>query len=241
MEMSVEHFETTMVPDGKGNFVPGAERKVGKTETVEFGGFDDHISAAVGGSYTCQWNPDFIQLSSLGRNHPFARFYFDKKVAVDIDDPESHVARKKRKHLFRNGFGYLCIPPNSPQDYDSVKKLYNAALAEYFAYEKLNPRPETFQEMILPPDGNIPARKVRVRAIDYKVGGGLTISPETQSTLADVEAKPLTESEIALAKENARISKAVRECARKGQPFRNPFIKKGGIRLYKINYGSQAR
>jgi hypothetical protein len=239
MEMTVEKFESTGIPDGKGNFTITGERKVGKTETFDFGGPDDHITAAVGGSYTCQWSPDFIQLK-LGRKHVISRFYFDKKMAVDIDDPESHIAKKKRKLLFENGFGYLCIPPNFPQDFDQVRSLYQAALSEYFAYERLHPRPEAYQEMTLPPEGNMPARKVRVRAIDVKVGGGLSLSPEQQPILMEQEARPLTESEVAVEKEKARIAKAVRDCARRGQPFRNPFIKKGGVRLYNIDYGKSA-
>lgn len=242
MEMTVEKFETTMVNDGKGHYVAGAERKVGKTQVVEFGGFDDHISAAVGGTYTCQWNPDFLQLSRLGKNCPFARFYYDKKFAVDIDDPKSRTADKKRRLLFENGFGYLCIPPDFPQDYEQVKSLYLAALAQYQAYEKLHPRPDMYQEMTLPPEGNLPARVVRVRAIDTKVGGGLNIDPGAQvAEINKAVSTPLTGTELELAKENARIAKAALECARKGQPFRNPFIKKGGVRLYKINYGSSAQ
>jgi hypothetical protein len=241
MEMTVERYESRGVEDPKTKQITiTGEHKVGKTETFNFGGPDDHITAAVGGGYTLQWNPDFLQKSSLGRNNPFARFYFDKKIAVDVDDPESHVAKQKRNLLFENGFGYLCIPPNFPQDYAKVKGLCLAAVSEYNAYDKLHPRPEVYQEVVLPAEGNLPARKVRIRSIDLKVGGGLTISPEQQPVLADQETRALTKAELDVAHEQRRVMKAIRDCAKRGQPFRNPFIKKGGIRLYNIAYKTDA-
>jgi len=237
MEMTVEKFESHAVSDGKGGLTITSEQRVGPIQRFEFGGPDDDISAAVGGSYISQWSPDFIQ-KAIGRGHNFARFYFDRKVAVDVADPEDSASKRKRKLLHENGFAYLCIPPEFPQEVEKVKNLYTRAINEYYAYEALHPRPVVYQEVEIPGEGNQPPRKLKIRAIDVKVGGGLTISPAEAQEEAERNAKELTKVEQEVLHERARIMKAIRKCAERGQPFRNPFIKKGGIRLYNVDYGT---
>jgi len=233
MEMTVQKYEDRVALDGKGGAMIVGSKPVGKEETFEFGGPNDDISAAVGGGYLTSWSPDFFQ-TELGRGVKVDRFYYDKKMAVEIADPEDKLSKRKRKLLFQNGFGYLCIPPRFT---GNLRALYHSAINEYFAYEQLHPRPIIVQEVMIPQDGDKPPRKALFKAIDVKVGGGLTHSAEVQQQDL-LQAKSLSKDEIAVAEEHARVLKAVRKAAEKGQPFRNPFVGKKGKRQFNIDYSA---
>lgn len=233
MEVERQKFETVIHKDEKGNVSEVGEKR-GKVEKFEFGSPDSPITAVVGGAYLPQFSPDFLQ-AALGKEQGVcARFYFDRKVVVDIGDPNSKLSKKKRQVLFQNGLAYLCVPENFSNEPEHLRNLYKAALAEYFAYEKLHPREVQTQEMtFIDSDGK--AKTAKMRAIDIKVGGGILGSAEEQQK--DFEAaKNMSGSELKLAKSRARALKAIRKSQEKGVPFRNPFIGKHGKRLYNVEY-----
>jgi hypothetical protein len=72
---------------------------------------EDMVEQIVGSkAYILFWNPDFLN-EKLGRKGTVARFYPEKRMAIDIGNPESSISRKKQRLLARHGFNYLCIPP----------------------------------------------------------------------------------------------------------------------------------
>lgn len=236
MEATRQKYETKVHQGEDGKITEMGESK-GKVETFEFGSPDDTISAVIGGGYIPQFSPDFLQ-TELGRKDGLCgRYYFDKKTGVDIGDPSSKTSKSKRELMFKNGFGYLCIPENFSQEIDPLRNLYKSMLAEYEAYEKLHPidRP-TQQVTFIDSGGKI--RTAQMRAIDVKVGGGMLGSPSEQEQ--DFQnATTLSKSEEASAIETARVMKAIRKASEKNQPFRNPFIGKHGKRKFNIEYASQ--
>ena len=232
MEAERQKFETHVHKASDGKIVETGERK-GPVEKFEFGGPDDDISATVGGGYIPLWSPDFLQ-KELGRQDAIVdRFYFDKRVAVDIGDPSSKIIKRKRQLFFANGLGYLCIPVDFPKDFDRLRILYQTCLAEYKAYEELHPRPLQTQEMVIV-DESGKVRSARVRAIDIQVGGEIVGGAEMQAQ--DLRnSTPMTKEEISLAEHRSKVVRAIRRAREKGQPFRNPFVKPGK-RLYNVEY-----
>lgn len=239
MEVERQRYEITgEVDERTGKIVADSirDRPVGKVEKFEFGSPGDSMSQAIGGGYTSHWSPDFLQKDEkLGKNNTTcARFYFDKKLAVDIGDPESDVTRRKRKLLFRHGFGYLCIPVDFPQDVKPLKKLYQASIEEYYNYERTHPRPAVLQETVLiDSDGRV--RRGMVTAIDTKVGGGITGSQEQQEKELLRKSHKLSKSELRQLKLQSKFHRRLRRAMQAGIPFRNPFVAKGK-RLFPVQY-----
>ena len=232
MEVERQKFETIGIEkDGKIVGVAG-EHAVGSIEKFEFGVPGDAITAIVGGSYTSHWNPDFLQ-RELGKNGTCGRFYFDKRVAVDVGDPEAKVNRRKRKLLFRHRFGYLCIPSGFPQDKKSVKSLYQAALDEYYQYEKVHPVPVPVEEMIIIDKTGNP-RKALVSPTLIKVGGGILAGQEMQANQIQRAGK-ISSTELKHVKLQAKMHRKLRRSVQNGTPFRNPFVAPGR-RLYPVQY-----
>lgn len=237
MEAERQRYEVIGAVDERtGKIDPASlsERKVGGLEKFEFGSPGDAMSLAIGGGYTSHWSPDFLQKDKkVGTNVACARFYFDKKLAVDIGDPEDEVTKRKRKLLFRHGFGYLCIPANFPQDTKQLKKLYQAALDEYFNYEEQHPRAPILQETVLvDSDGRV--RKAMVTAIDTKVGGGVTGSEEEQARQLR-KAHKVGKAELDQLKLQSKFHRRLRRAMQAGLPFRNPFVAKGK-RQFPVEY-----
>jgi hypothetical protein len=232
MEVERERYEILgqAAPDGKVTVT--GERKVGGVEKFEFGMQSDPMSRVIGGGYLSHWGVDFLQ-KALGSRGTCSRFYYDRKIAVDIGDPEDEISRRKRKLLFKHGFGYMCIPTDFPQDEKRLKRLYEAALDEYNQYEEIHPRPAVLQETtIIDEKGTV--RRAFVKAIDIKVGGGLTTTvSEQQKELK--HAGKLSKKELRLMKLQAKLHKRLRRAAQTGTPFRNPFIAKGK-RLFPVQY-----
>lgn len=235
MEAERTKFEVHVHMGADGKIQETGERQVGKKETFEFGAPDDEISFVVGGGYIVQHNPDFLQ-KELGPAGACARYYFDKKIFVDIGDPKANLEKRKRKLLFQNGFGYLCIPKSFPKEVESLRELYKSCLQEYEAYEALHPRPVETQEVSYA-DSEGRMRKASIPAIDIKVGGGSTRTDFSDQAKAFKQAKTLGKYETKLAKQRVRTLKAIRRARENNQPFRNPFIGPGK-RLYAVNYGS---
>jgi hypothetical protein len=234
MEMTRQKFEEHVHQDAKGGITVVGERAVGPVETFEFGGGDD-ITRVVRSGYFSNWNPDFLK-KELGEEGKCARFYFDKKVAVDIGDPESKTIRRKRKLLFRNGFGYLCIPVNFTHDEERMNALYRAAISEYYAYEKMHPRPVVTQEALITDAQGI-MHKANLTAIDIKVGVGIVGSAVQQKQELQAALKTrLSKKEVRIMKRQRMLQLALRRCAENGQPFRNPFIGPNGKRLFRVHY-----
>lgn len=208
------------------------DRAVGPVERFEFGAPNDEITAVIGGGYTSHWNPDFLQ-RDLGRDGTCSRFYYDCRMVLDIGDPESKIARVKRKLLFRHGFGYLCVPPGFPQEGPQLRKLYKAALAEYQEYERRHPRPIVLQETtIIDSKGHV--RSALVSAIDTKVGGGVIGSVEQQQ--AELKhATKLSKKEVKFIKLRSKLHRKLRRSLQSGIPFRNPFIAPNK-RKYPVQY-----
>lgn len=238
MEVERERFSAPVTystgADGKTKAHIGPEHKVGATEKFEFGMAKDAMTAVVGGGYVSNWNSDFLQ-RVLGKEGTCARFYFDKKVAVDIGDPEDKVSLKKRKLLFKHGFGYLCIPSGFANDETKLRRLYQSAIEEYFAYEKVHPRPKVFQEAV-DIDNSGQARRVMMTAIDIRVGGGLEGSIVQQKAEMKHAAK-LTKGELHTMKIRSKLHKKLRRSLQSGTPFRNPFVKKNQ-RMYPVQYAT---
>lgn len=222
MEAERQKFVEQGQVDKKGNInVVGSATPVGPVQKFEFGSPDDNITAVVGGGYTSFWNPDFLQ-HKFGKEGTCARFYYDRKMVVDVGDPEQKINRRKRKLLHRHGFGYMCIPTGFPQEKSKLKKLYQASLEEYFNYEKQHPRPVVLQETtIVDSQGNV--RRALVTAIDVKVGGGLEGSAEQQQAEMKHSFK-LSKKEIKRLKLQSKLHRKLRRNAQAGIPFRNPFI-----------------
>lgn len=235
MEAERQKFEYVETRDSKGTVQEGPARPVGPVQKFEFGVPDDVITELVGGGYFSSWNADFLQ-KDLGVQGTVARYYYDRRMAIDIGDPESKVSRRKRKLLFRHHFGYLCIPNGFPQERKSLKKLYEAALDEYRQYESIHPRPSVLHEVTLTDkDGTI--RQALVTAIQVKVGGGFTASVEQQQRELK-SAQKLSKKEIKAIKLQAKLHRKLRKSAQDGTPFRNPFITHTR-RKYNIQYAQQ--
>jgi len=237
MEMTRQKIETHVRMDPNTKQVQEVGESKGPIEKLDFGSPDDLITAAVGGGYVAQWNPDFLQ-TEFGQTGAVARFYFDKRVAVEIGDSETKVSQLKRHLLFQNGFGYLCIPPHyasgtTKEDLLKLRSLYQASLEEYYAYDRLHPRPSVIQDALITDEKGV-IRRAKMRAIDIKVGGQLTGNAELQAKDLS-EAKPLKKSDIKTRKKQVRALKAIRRAMEQGKPFRNPFIGKNK-RLYSVAY-----
>ncbi len=215
-----------------GKVVVGPDQKIGSLEKFEFGVPGDAMSLVIGGGYISHWNPDFLQ-RDMGKEGTCARYYYERRVIVDIADPESLPSRRKRKLLFRHGFAYLCIPPNFPQDENRLRRLYRAALDEYYQYEALHPRPAVLQETTIV-DANGSVRRAMVTAIDLKVGGGMIGSVEQQIQELRKGAK-LSKKQIRMVKLRTKLHRKLRRVAQDGIPFRNPFIAKGK-RQFPVQY-----
>jgi len=236
MEAERQEFQTQAIVDREGKIIgESASIPVGPIEKFEYGVPPDTLSAVIGGGYTSNWSPDFLQKKLGNVNGKCSRFYFDRKIAVDVGDPAHSLTRLKRKLLFRGGFGYLCLPTNFPDDKDKLHKLYDAAIKEYYAYEALHQRPAVLQEAIIIDSKGVP-RRTMVTAIDVKVGVGVVGSVEQQAAEIQkaMKAKP-SRNEILILKKRARLHRALRRCAESSQPFRNPFIGHGK-RLYAVEY-----
>lgn len=234
MEAERQKYEYTETRDAKGTVSETAAHPVGPVQKFEFGMPDDAITEIVGGGYFSSWNPDFLQ-KDMGKTGTINRFYYDRRIAVDIGDPEDKISRRKRKLLFRHAFGYMCIPIGFPQDKKRLKKLYEAAVDEYFQYEKIHPRPSVLHEVTLTDkDGTI--RQALVTAIQVKVGGGFTASVEQQQQELK-SAQKLTKKEVKAIKLQAKMHRKLRKAAQTGTPFRNPFVTKTK-RKYPIQYAS---
>jgi hypothetical protein len=232
MELQTELFSRTGTMGEKGQIIEGPEHRVSKSKS-EFGVPSDAISFVVQGGYFSNWNGDALQ-RELGKDGTCSRFYYDSKVCVDIGDPESDLAKKKRKVLFRSGLGYLCIPPNFPQDAEAIRKLYEASLQDYAAYEERHPRPAVLQETTLMDEkGNM--RRAIVTAIDVKPGGKIIGSREQERELKKGGVK-LSKSEVKFEKLRAKCHRRLRRSLQNGTPFRNPFIAEGQ-RLFPVAYG----
>lgn len=232
MEAEVQKFERTITKDGSGRVVTTGERSLG-TKKFEFGAPDSEMTKVIGGGYLSAHNPDFLQ-RELGKDGTCARFYFDRRFMVDIGDPESALSKKKRKLLFRNGFGYLCIPESFEKNEGKLKELYQAAIREYYQYEKLHPRPAAVQETIVTDEhGNI--RRALLTAMDIKVGGGVSGNVETQTRQLE-HAQKLSKKAIRELKIRSRLHRKIRESLQSGKPLRNPFIGPNKKRLYNIEY-----
>jgi hypothetical protein len=70
------------------------------------------------------WNPDFLH-DELGREGTCARFYPDKKLAIDIGNPNSKTNRTKKELLHQAGFHYVCVPLGSSPE--TLSNLFDAA------------------------------------------------------------------------------------------------------------------
>lgn len=233
MQVERQRYDVT-VHHTEGGTVELSERPVGQIEKFQFGVPGDAMSRVVGGGFISTWNPDFLQ-RDLGRNGTCARFYFDKKMVIDIGDPETDINRRKRKLLFRHGFGYLCIPPNFSQDDAMLTSLYRTALDEYRQYEKAHPRPAVMQEAVIIDKDGV-ARRALMTAIDIRVGGGLTGNAETQKAELEKSAQ-LSKAEVKTQKNQTKFHRMLRRSVQSGTPFRNPFLP-SGKRRFPIQYES---
>jgi len=236
MEVERERFAAEVVGKTANNkAIVGPEHKVGPTEKFEFGVPGDEIAKVIGGGYQSLWNPDFLQ-KELGKDGTCARFFFDKKVVLDVGDPDSSIVKMKRRLCFKNGFGYLCVPVGFQKNEEKLRELYQSSLEEYRQYEKLHPRPAMIQETVFTDEkGNI--RRAFLTAIDIKVGGGMTGNVETQRREL-MEAEKLSKKELRSLKNNAKLRRKVRECLQSGAPFRNPFIAPDK-RQFNVQYGEK--
>jgi hypothetical protein len=222
MEAERTLYARTATMGQKGHIIEGPEQQVEK-EKFEFGVPADALSRVILGGYFSNWNGDALQ-RELGKEGTCSRFYYDTKVCVDIGDPESELARKKRKILFKSGLGYLCIPPNFPQKEDAIRKIYEASLRDYEAYELRHPRPAVLQETLMMDEkGNM--RRAIVTAIDIKPGGKIVGSREQQQKELKHGVK-LTEREIKFEKLRAKLNRRIVRAIQNKTPFRNPFIAK---------------
>lgn len=231
--MEVERQRYVAVGDAEGG--ESQFRKAGPVERFDWGEASDALSKAIGGAYVISWVVDFLQ-RDLGKDGTCARFYFDRKIAVDVGDPESKVALRKRKLLFRHGFGYVCFPTAYSTSVEKLRPLYLAALEEYRNYEASHPRPAVLQETVIVDPATGQARRALVTAMDVIVGGGIKGNVEQQQREL-TEARLLTKSERRHLKMTARLNRKLRRAIQEGTPFRNPFIGKGK-RMYPVAYSS---
>jgi hypothetical protein len=223
MEVEQTIYGRTDTMGDKGNIIQGQEQVILKKKFEWGGPSSDPMSRVISGGYTQNWNGDFLQ-KDLGKDGTVARFYYDSKVCIDIGDPDADIARRKRKLCFKNGLGYLCIPPNFPKDEDRIKTLYEASLEDYEAYEGRHPRPAVLQETILIGKDGVP-RKTLVTAIDIKPGGKIVGNVDQQAAQLRKAVK-LTKSEIIFEKLRAKLHRRLRRSLQHGRPFRNPFVTK---------------
>lgn len=233
MEAEVQKFERTVQRDSKGRVVTTGERALGSVQKFEFGAPDSELTKVIGGGYLSAFNPDFLQ-KELGKDGTVARFYFDRKFMIDVGDPESDTSRRKRKLLFKHGFGYLCIPTGFEKNESKLRELYKAALDEYYQYDKTHPRPQVVQETIIT-DEKGHTRRALLTAIDIKVGGGTTGNVELQQREL-AKAQKLSKGELRKLRLNAKLHRKIRKSLQSGAPLRNPFVGKGK-RLFPIDYG----
>jgi len=234
MEAERQRYEVRASFEADGKVKEITERRVGGPEKFEFGAPNDAMSAAIGGGYISHWNVDYLQ-NELGKEGTCARFYYDRKIAVDIGDPEAEISKRKRKMLFHHGIGYLCIPKDFPQKVGRLKELFRAAVEEYYNWEKLHPRPAVLQETtIIDEKGQV--RRALVTAIDVKVGGGLTGSVEQQQQEVQRGLK-LSKDEVKRLRLQAKFHRRLRRAVQAGIPFRNPFITKTR-RQFPVQYAS---
>lgn len=230
--MEVERQRYAAAGDEKGRPIPGSEHPVGPAERFEFNMPGDVMTLVIGGGYTSNMNPDFLQ-KALGKDGTCGRFYMDKKVMVDIANPESEISKTKRKLLFKHGFGYLCIPPGFDKNEGKLRRLYNIALEEYKDYEAGHPRPAVVQEAIVI-DNKGMARRAFMTAIDTRVGGGITGNVEQQAAELK-ESTKLTKKEVKQLKLNVKLRRKLRRSVQSGTPFRNPFVAKNK-RQFNVQY-----
>jgi hypothetical protein len=229
--MEVEQQTIHLKQDSTGNIIEGSEKSE-PLKKFEWNAAADAMSAAIGGGFISNWQADFLQ-KVLGKSGVCARYYFDRKIAVDIGDPKDKIAIKKRKLLFAHGQGYLCIPTNFPTDEDKIRSLYQVALAEYYAYEKEHPRPvEYVNTTFVDADGSV--KTAVMTAIDTKVGGGFTSSVQKQQKEFEM-ARKLGKKEIKALARQAKAVRAIRRAIESGTPFRNPFIGQNR-RKYSVQY-----
>lgn len=238
MELEVQKFQETGTDDGKGGMVvSGGAKPVGPVKKFEFGAAGDNVTLAVKGSYSSHWNPDFLQ-KEMGKKGLCARFYFDSRIAVDIADPESKRAEKKTRLCHENGFAYLCIPEDHPQNLDGLKKLVARAIKDYYDYEEDHPRPVQIQEAVMIDEKGTP-RNVKVTAIDTKVGGGIiggSLADALKAQEAELKAaRSMTKKELRVLEQRSVLMRALRRAREAGEPFRNPFVAKG-VRKYRVAY-----
>jgi hypothetical protein len=235
MEVERQRYEVLGHVGEDGKLQVTGERKVGGVEKFEFGIQSDTMSQVIGGGYMSHWTVDFLQTKLGNKDGACSRFYYDKRLAVDIGDPDSEITIRKRKLLFRHGFGYLCIPSDFPQDSKKLKRLYDAAIEEYYNYEETHPRPAVLQETTIIDEKGI-VRRAFVKAIDIKVGGGVT-STEVSQQRELQQAKELTKKEMKYMKLRSKLHKKLRRAAQTGTPFRNPFVARGK-RMFPVQYAS---
>lgn len=235
MEAERTLYQRTDTMGPKGHIVQGAEQQIVK-EKFEFGVPADAMSRVILGGYFSNWNGDALQ-RELGKDGTCSRFYYDSKICVDIGDPVSDLARRKRKALYRAGLGYLCIPPSYPQTEQAIRKLYDHAILDYEEYESRHPRPAVLQETtITDKDGR--TRHAVVTAIDVKPGGKIIGSKEQQEK--EIKhgvklSKEQIEAERKRVKLNRKLTRHLRRSLQNGTPFRNPFIAKDQ-RLFPVQY-----
>lgn len=55
------------------------------------------------------WLPDFLD-AELGSQGTIARYYPEKRIALDIGDAKRSINRKKQRILEQYGFKYLILP-----------------------------------------------------------------------------------------------------------------------------------
>lgn len=243
MEVERERYEEPVVGtkmdkrSGMEVAIYGSERKVGRTERFDFGMPSDAMSRVIGGGYLNNWTPDFLQGMT---NASVARFYFDRRVGVDVGDPDSKPSRIKRKQFWKNGLGYLCIPTGYSTEPGKIKRLYDAAVSEYKAYSERHPRHVELQET-MSIDANGTMRKILVTPIDIAVGGGVTGNKEQARDFQQRGHKMTVEEvkqQAVMAKFHQKVRKLhkkLRHCAEHDIPFRNPFIAPGK-RLWPVTY-----
>jgi hypothetical protein len=231
--MELQMQKVHLQQDKQGNIIEGSERTE-PVKTFEWKAATDAMSAAIGGGFISNWRVDFLQ-KVLGKDGICSRYYFDRKIAVDIGDPRDKISIKKRKLLFAHGQGYLCIPVNFPTDAEKLHSLYQAAVAEYYAYEEEHPRSVEYIDTTFTDDkGNI--RRALMTPIDTRVGGGFTSSTTKQKREFEM-AKKLGKKEVKALTRQMKARKAIRRALEANVPFRNPFVGPNK-RKYAVNYAS---
>jgi hypothetical protein len=68
------------------------------------------LTQLIGSSvYLAFWNPDFLY-EALGKKGTCARYYPDKRTAVDVGNPQSRIALRKQELLSQLNYRYICLP-----------------------------------------------------------------------------------------------------------------------------------